>query len=66
MLAERAGFEPAIPIRYTGFRDRRIRPLCHLSWVDRQRGLTFRIAGLGGVFKEVSTLVGAMRASRTF
>ena len=31
VLAERAGFEPAIPIRYTGFRGRRIRPLCHLS-----------------------------------
>ena len=36
IMAERAGFEPAIPIRYTGFRGRRIRPLCHLSVPDNQ------------------------------
>src|SRR4030065_2733017 len=31
-LAERAGFEPAIPIaRDNGFRDRRLQPLGHLS-----------------------------------
>ena len=31
-LAEGVGFEPTIPIRYNGFQDRRIRPLCHPSW----------------------------------
>ncbi len=32
MLAERAGFEPAIPVaRDTGFRNRRFQPLSHLS-----------------------------------
>jgi hypothetical protein len=31
-MAERAGFEPAIPIaQYIGFRDRRLQPLGHLS-----------------------------------
>ena len=30
-VAERVGFEPTIPGRYTGFRDRRFRPLSHLS-----------------------------------
>ena len=32
VLAEREGFEPSIRQKaYTGFRVRRIRPLCHLS-----------------------------------
>ena len=31
LLAERVGFEPTIPKEYTGFRDRRFRPLSHLS-----------------------------------
>ena len=31
ILAEGVGFEPTIPIRYTGFQDRRNRPLCHPS-----------------------------------
>ena len=31
-MAERAGFEPAIPVaRDTGFRNRRFQPLSHLS-----------------------------------
>ena len=31
-LVEREGFEPPIPVsRYSGFQDRRIQPLCHLS-----------------------------------
>ena len=30
-VAERVGFEPTIPRGYTGFRDRRFRPLSHLS-----------------------------------
>ena len=35
LLAEREGFEPPEPVRFNGFQDRRIRPLCHLSlnWV---------------------------------
>ena len=35
MYAERAGFEPAIPVaRDTGFRNRRFQPLSHLSGVE--------------------------------
>jgi hypothetical protein len=30
-LAERAGFEPAIPFEYTAFRERLLKPLGHLS-----------------------------------
>ena len=30
-LAERAGFEPAVPCEYTAFRERRLKPLGHLS-----------------------------------
>ena len=34
-MAERAGFEPAIPVaRDTGFRNRRFQPLSHLSGVE--------------------------------
>ena len=37
-MAERAGFEPAIPVtRDTGFRDRRFQPLSHLSKHVRNR-----------------------------
>ena len=32
-LAERVGFEPTIPIRDTAFRERRLKPLGHLSGV---------------------------------
>jgi GFO/IDH/MocA oxidoreductase family protein len=36
VLAERGGFEPPMDrIAHTGFRDRRIQPLCHLSGVRR-------------------------------
>ena len=31
VLAERVGFEPTVPRGYTGFRDRPVRPLQHLS-----------------------------------
>jgi hypothetical protein len=32
VVAERGGFEPPVPRKQdNGFRDRRIRPLCHLS-----------------------------------
>ena len=37
-MAERVGFEPTIPRGYTGFRDRRFRPLSHLSGI-RKRGV---------------------------
>ena len=30
-MAEREGFEPPDPFESTVFKDRRIRPLCHLS-----------------------------------
>ena len=30
-LAERVGFEPTVPKRHNGFRNRHNRPLCHLS-----------------------------------
>ena len=42
-MAERVGFEPTIPRGYTGFRDRRFRPLSHLSGIQKQ-GVFF---GLG-------------------
>ena len=36
VLTERGGFEPPMDrIAHTGFRDRRIQPLCHLSGVRR-------------------------------
>jgi hypothetical protein len=36
LAAERGGFEPPVPSnRDNGFRDRRIRPLCHLSRGER-------------------------------
>ena len=31
LVAERVGFEPTVPVRYSGFRDRPIQPLSHLS-----------------------------------
>ena len=35
-LAEREGFEPSMDeTAHTGFRDRRIQPLCHLSGLRR-------------------------------
>ena len=34
--AERGGFEPPVPLtQNNGFRDRRIRPLCHLSLIQK-------------------------------
>ena len=37
--AEREGFEPSMDeTAHTGFRDRRIQPLCHLSGVGSLRG----------------------------
>jgi hypothetical protein len=35
-VAERGGFEPPVPLtQNNGFRDRRIRPLCHLSKISQ-------------------------------
>ena len=31
-MAERGGFEPPVRQAHSGFQDRHIRPLCHLSW----------------------------------
>ena len=36
-MAERGGFEPPVRQAHSGFQDRHIRPLCHLSW-PRPRG----------------------------
>ncbi len=33
-MAEREGFEPSVRITYNGFRDRPIRPLWHLSFLQ--------------------------------
>ncbi len=46
-LAERVGFEPTIPRGYTGFRDRRFRPLSHLSAIGGtcRRPPSARLAG---------------------
>lgn len=44
---ERGGFEPPSPLRRTnGFRDRRIRPLCHLSARERTSARPIRCRGL--------------------
>ncbi len=46
-MAERAGFEPAIPVaRDTGFRNRRFQPLSHLS-VNNRRFLVYKAANNG-------------------
>ena len=38
-FAERGGFEPPVPrLQDNGFRDRRIRPLCHLSRITVRNG----------------------------
>ena len=34
MLAERVGFEPTVPLGITGFQDRLLKPLGHLSRAD--------------------------------
>ncbi len=33
-MAEEVGFEPTVPIRHNGFRDRPVRPLRHPSAID--------------------------------
>ena len=38
MLAEREGFEPPVPCDITGFQDRRLKPLGHLSVPSEHRG----------------------------
>ena len=39
MLAEREGFEPPVPCGITGFQDRRLKPLGHLSVPSEHTGL---------------------------
>ena len=43
--AEEVGFEPTVPMRHNGFRDRPIRPLSHSSGGETSRSGLFRLGG---------------------
>ena len=45
-MAEKVGFEPTVPFDITGFQDRLLKPLGHLSVVLRLYTLNFRLSNL--------------------
>ena len=64
MLAEREGFEPPVPCDITGFQDRRLKPLGHLSMLGQQANYTKLILPCQHQFYAASVYIAHSASSR--